>query len=312
MYSKNSFPKLKNKAILSPMAGITDVAFRTLAKKYGAALTYTEFVSSAGIVRNNKNTLNMVVTDKIEKPVAVQLFGNNIKEIIESAKILENKFDIIDVNCGCPAWKVIKTGAGSAMLNNIHKISKFINKLSSSVNKPVTLKIRTGINEKNINAVEVAKAAEDSGAAAIAIHGRTQKQGYSGYSDWDIIKKVKESVNIPVIGNGDVFSPEIFKKRLKESNVDYIMIARAAISNPFIFKQINDYLKFGNYEKENKIKLFFEYINLAEKYNLQFNLIKNHAINFTKGLKNSSRFREKLSKCKNINELKKLISNNQV
>ena len=308
MRTKNQFPKLKSRALLSPMAGVTDVAFRTLAKQYGAGLTYTEFVSSSGIVRNNKNTLKMVETSSIEKPVAVQLFGNNIEEVIEAAKLMEKTFDIIDINCGCPAWKVIKTGAGSAMLNDENKIGNFINKLSSSINKPVTLKIRTGIDDKKINAVKVAKIAEENGAAAIAIHGRTQKQGYNGIANWNIIKDVKDSVSIPVIGNGDIFTPEIFKEKLDFSNVDFIMIARAAIGNPFIFKQINEYLKNGTYEKKKPLEQFSEFIILAEKYDLPYKLIKNHAISFTKGLFKSSRIREELSKSNNIEEINNIFS----
>ena len=303
----SKFPKLSSKAILSPMAGVTDVGFRMLAKKYGAGLTYTEFVSSAGILRGNDNTLKMIETDLEEKPVGVQLFGNNLNEIVGAARIIEDNFDVIDVNCGCPAWKVIKTGAGSAMLNDKEKIGKFINKLASAVNKPVTLKIRTGINDKKINAVEIAKEAENSGAAAIAIHGRTQQQGYSGKADWEIISKVKEAVDIPVIGNGDVFSPETFKQRLEESNVDYIMIARAAIGNPFIFTQINEYIKKGKYEKKDPIEQFKEYLILAKKYNLNFNQIKTHAISFTKGIEKGSMIRDFLSKCKTLEDIKKAL-----
>lgn len=301
------FPKLEGKAVLSPMSGVTDVAFRALCRKYGASLTYTEFVSSAAIVRGNKSSLNMLKTDPSEKPVAVQLFGNSVEEIVEAAKLVEKEFDIIDVNCGCPAWKVIKTGAGSALLNNPEKISKFINKLASAINKPVTVKIRSGIDDKNINAVEVAKIAEDSGASAITIHGRTQKQGYSGQADWNIIKRVKESVNIPVIGNGDVFTPEVFKKRLEETNVDAIMIARGAMANPFIFKQIKDYLTKGSYQAPDKKELFLEYLKLAEKHYVDFSITKNHALQFTKGMNNSSKIRSELVKCKNVDELVKLF-----
>ena len=292
------------------MSGVTDVAFRTLSKKYGAGLTYTEFVSSAALVRGSKKSLEMIQTDKTEKPVAVQLFGNSIEEVVEAAKLVQNKFDIIDVNCGCPAWKVIKTGAGSDLLKDPKKISKFVNKLVSSVQKPITVKIRTGIDDKNINALKVAKVIEDSGASAIAIHGRTQKQGYSGKADWDIIKKVKESVNIPIIGNGDVFTPEDFKKKIEFSNVDYIMIARGAIGNPYIFRQINDYLKKGSYSQPDKIKLFLEYLELANKYNLSPFIIKSQAVNFTKGLEGSTKLRNEIMKLNSIEEFKGTIINN--
>jgi len=297
------FPKLSGKAVLSPMSGVTDVAFRTLAKKYGAALTYTEFVSGTSLVRGNKVSWKMVETDKSEKPVAVQLFGHNEEDVIEAARQLQEKFDIIDVNCGCPAWKVIKTGAGSEMLKQPEKIARFISKLVKAVNKPVTVKIRIGIDDENINAVQVAKLIEEAGAAAIAIHGRTQKQGYTGTANWDVIKKVKEAVSIPVIGNGDVFTPEQFKKRLEESGVDAIMIARGAMGNPYIFKQIDDYMKTGIYEKVSPIQLFFEYLELAKKHNIRFNEIKGHAIMFTKGIVGGNNLRQKLAQCRTLEEI---------
>jgi len=302
------FPKLKGKAMLSPMAGVTDVAFRELCKKYGAALTCTEFLNSTAIVKKNTRTLEMLKKSDLEIPSQVQLFGNNVEQVIAAAKYCEKYFDIIDVNCGCPAWKVIKTGAGSELLKSPEKIGDFILALSKSINKPVTLKIRKGINDKNINAVEIAKIAEKSGAAAIGIHGRTQSQGYSGKADWDIIREVKKAVNIPVIGNGDVFTPEDFKKRLEESKVDYILVARAAIGNPYIFKQINDYLETGKYKKTpNKLKLFSEYLELAEKYNVNFKQIKSHAINFTKGIEKGAILRKELSMCKTLEELKNIL-----
>jgi len=307
MRSKNDFPKLESPAILSPMAGVTDVAFRTLCKRYGAGLTYTEFVSGTAIVKGYNKTLKMIETDNTEKPVAVQLFGNSIDDVVSAAKLIQDKFDIIDVNCGCPAWKVIKTGAGSEMLRSPEKIAAFISKLVDAVNKPITVKIRAGIDENSINAVEVAKLIERAGAAAIAIHGRTQQQGYSGKADWEIIKKVKENVNIPVIGNGDVFTPEDFKEKLEFSKVDFIMIARGAIGNPFIFQQINDYLKKGFYEKDNRLIHFNEYLELAEKYNIDFSDIKRHAISFTKTIQKGALLREKISLSKNLVDLKEII-----
>ena len=303
------FPKFKGKAVLSPMAGVTDVAFRTLCKKYKAAITYTEFLSSTAIVRNNKKTWEMLKTSEIEKPVAVQLFGNNEKEVIQAAKNIQNNFDIIDINCGCPAWKVIRTGAGSELLKEPKKIANFINKLSSSINIPVSLKIRSGIDNNNINAIEVARLAEENGAAAIAIHGRTQKQGYTGTADWDIIKEIKEQVKIPVIGNGDIFTPEQFKEKLNFSKVDAIMIGRGAISNPYIFQQIEDYLKTNKYKSKDKKELFLEYLELSKEFNINYSLVKNHAISFTKGIEGGSKIRDKLAKVKSIKEIENIYDN---
>lgn len=303
------FPKLDSQAILSPMAGVTDVAFRTLCKRYGAALTCTEFVSSTALVRGSEKTQEMLATDPSEKPVAVQLFGSSEEDIVASAQLVEKDFDIIDLNCGCPAWKVIKTGAGSALLNDPEKIGSFLKKIVDSVNKPVTVKIRAGINHESINAVAVARAAEKAGAAAIAIHGRTQKQGYSGLSDWDIIKEVKDAVSIPVIGNGDVFSPEDFKEKLEYSGVDAILIARGAIGNPYIFRQIDDYLRTGKYEKEdNRLQHFFEYLELAKQHNIRLGQIKGHAIAFTKGMRGGAKLRQELGQTKTLEELEKIIT----
>jgi tRNA-dihydrouridine synthase B len=301
------FPKLKGKAVLSPMAGVTDVAFRALCREYGAALTYTEFVNGTSLVRGSQKAQEMVRTDPIEKPVAVQLFGNSVADVIEAAKQMEDKFDIIDINCGCPAWKVIKVGAGSEMLKNPAGITSFVNKLTEAINKPVTIKIRTGIDDTHINAVEIAKCAEDAGAAAVAIHGRTQKQGYRGVANWDIIKDVKDAVNIPVIGNGDVTTPEIFKERLEQSGVDAIMIARGAIGNPYLFTQINEFMKKGTYEANDRIKHFSRYLYYAEKYDMHFELIRQHAMGFTKEVAGGARKREAISKSNSIEALKEIL-----
>lgn len=307
MKEKLTFPKLSSPAILSPMAGITDVAFRELCKKYGAGMTCTEFVSGTAIVRGSKKVYLNIQTSKIEKPVVVQLFGKDFNDVVSAAKIVEKDFDIIDINCGCPAWKVIKSGAGSEMLKNPKGIAELVSLLVKNTKKPITVKLRLGIDENSINVIEVAKLCEIAGAAAITIHGRTQKQGYSGKADWEMIKKVKQSVNIPVIGNGDIFTPEDFKEKLEYSKVDVIMIARGAVGNPYIFQQINDYLTTGKYDHKNKVEQFFEYLELAEKYKISFFQIKNHAISFTKGIQGGAELRNRLSNCKDIRELKKIL-----
>ncbi len=298
-----TFPKLKGQAILSPMAGVTDVAFRALCKKYGAAMTCTEFLHSTAINRRNKKTLKMLATDPIENPKQIQLFGASIDEVVKAAKFVEKDFDLIDINCGCPVWKVIKTGAGSELMKNPKELGELITKLNKAVKIPVTIKIRAGIDDKNLNALEVAKIAEKAGAAAIAIHARTQKQGYSGKADWNIIKNVKKELKIPIIGNGDVFTPEDFKKRIEESNVDYILIARGAIGNPYVFKQINDYMKTGSYDHKDPLDLFDEYLKLAKKHKIEFSQIKAQAVNFTKGIRGAAKLRQQLVTSKNLKDL---------
>jgi nifR3 family TIM-barrel protein len=302
------FPKLKSPVLLSPMAGVTDVAFRALAKRYGAGLTYTEFVSSAGIVRGDVASMGILKTSPEEKPVAVQLFGNNVEEVVAAARIVQEKFDVIDVNCGCPAWKVIKTGAGSALLNNPEMIGEFIRTLSSAIERPVTVKLRAGITEKAKNAVEVAKIAEKNGAAAIALHGRTQQQGYSGKADWSIIKAVKQAVAIPVIGNGDVFTPEDFKRRMEESKVDYIMVARGAMGNPYLCRQINDYREKGEYDAKSGSEQFVEYLQLARMYEVPFSIVKNHASNFTKEVVGGAKVRLSISQSKTIGDVEEILT----
>jgi nifR3 family TIM-barrel protein len=306
------FSKLSEKLILAPMHDITNIAFRLMCKKYGAALVSTELLSANAIARENNAVMSLALSCKEEKPVACQIFSNNTENMVESAKILERKgFDSIDINFGCPSKKIMQQGGGGALLKRKNKIYEIVKEVSKSVNIPVTVKIRLGVDKKNINVLEVAKLCEEAGASAVIIHGRTVDQGYSGKADWNLIKEVKENVKIPVIGNGDVIDGKSAKEMLEEIKCDYVMIGRAAIGNPFIFKEINEYLKTGEIikqTKEEKIKDYFEYIELAKKYNI-FSVkdAKLRAQEFTKGIVGSSKLRQRLNKIRNWEEIESLI-----
>lgn len=305
------FPKLKSKIILAPMHNITNLAFRLLCKKYEAGLCSTELLSGNAIARGNKAAMKNTLTDKKERPVVAQIFSQNVDNIIKSAKILEKDFDIIDFNCGCPSVRILSQGAGAALLKRKKKIAEIIKALSSAVKVPVSVKIRSGIDKNSINAVEIAKICKENGASAIIVHPRTVDQGYSGKADWNIIKEVKKAVIIPVIGNGDVVDGESAKDMLEQTECDYVMIGRAAIGNPFIFKQINEYLKSGKIIKQNakeKIADYFEYIKLTKKYKI-FSVLdaRLKAQEFTKGLEGSSKLRRKLNNVKTWEEVERLM-----
>jgi len=307
------FPSLKSKIILAPMYNITNVAFRLLCKKYGARLVSTELLSANAISRKNKAVMRLALTTKSEKPVVAQIFGQNTENIVKAAKILEKDFDIIDFNLGCPSKKIMAQGSGGALLKRKNKIKEIVGELSKAVKIPITVKIRSGF-ENNINAVEIAKICEKAGALAIIVHARTVEQGYSGKTDWRVIREVKDSVKIPVIGNGGVWNGEDAKHMLNETGCDYVMIGRAAIGNPFIFKQINYYLETGKngkqvfQEKKERIADFFEYIKLAKKHKI-FSVMdaKLRAQEFTKGLAGSSRLRRELNKIKTWEEIENLM-----
>jgi tRNA-dihydrouridine synthase B len=305
------FPKLYGKLILAPMHNITNIAFRLMCKKYGAALVSTELLSANAISRKNKAVIELAKTDKSEGPVAIQLFSQNTECIIKAAKIVQENFDVIYFNLGCPSEKIMAQGSGGALLKRKNKIAEIISELTRNTDIPVCPKIRSGVDKKNINAIEIAKICEESGASAIIIHARTVDQGYSGKADWKIIKEIKKSIKIPVVGNGDVFTGEDAKKMFEETKCDYIMIGRAAIGNPFIFKKINHYLKTGEAIKqtrEEKIKDYFEYIKLAKKYNV-FSIkdAKQKAFEFTKGLPESSKLRQKLNRVKDFETIELLM-----
>jgi tRNA-dihydrouridine synthase B len=239
--------------VLAPMAGVTDLPFRLLAKEMGCSLLYSEMVSDKGLLHNNCHTFDMLRIDDRERPVAVQIFGSEPAPMAAAARIVAGAgADIIDINMGCPTPKIVKNGEGSALMRRPELARDIIAAVAGAVTVPVTVKIRKGWDEASVNAVEVAALAEQAGAAAIAVHGRTREQFYAGQADWDIIRRVKERVRIPVIGNGDVRSPEDAARLLAYTGCDAVMVGRAAQGNPWIFRQIGEYLASGGYRRRRR------------------------------------------------------------
>ncbi len=300
--------KLKNNLVLAPMVGINDTAFRILCKKHGASLVCTEMINANAIFKKNKATIKKLDISKEERPISIQLFGTNIKMLEYAAKITEKHADIIDINFGCPDTKILSQGSGAALLKRPKKIYEIVNTIVKSVSIPITAKIRL-----NNNYIEIVKLIESAGASAVIVHGRTVSQGYSGKANLDAIKKIKEKVSIPVIGNGDINSGESAKNMLNKTRCDFLMVGRAAMTNPNIFNEINYYLK-NNKEKvisnKEKIELFFEYLELVKKFeSTKFISLKRHALNFSRGMKNCVKLRTKISTAKNIEEIEGDLNN---
>ena len=309
--------ELENNILLAPMAGITDLPFRKIAKKQGASLVYTEMVSSKAIFHNDEKTKKLLNMQGEERPIAVQIFGSDVESMVYAAKYVEPLADIIDINMGCPAPKVVKNGDGSKLLLNLDLAEEIVKEVVENVNKPVTVKMRKGWNNSNIVAVEAAKRFEKAGASAITIHGRTREEYYSGSCDLEIIKRVKEAVSIPVIGNGDIKDVSSAIKMFEYTGVDGIMIGRATLGNPWIFREIIEGLK--NEDKnyiiqilnQERLETILEHINLEIEEKGEYVAIREmrkHISGYTKKLPNSSKFREEMNKIEDKNELIKFIT----
>ncbi len=306
---------LPNNLILAPMAGVTDLPFRLLCKEQGAGLLCMEMVSAKAILYKNRNTEELLTIDPRETPVSLQLFGSDPDIISEMAKQIEERpFDMLDINMGCPVPKVVNNGDGSALMKNPVLAGKIIEKTARAIKKPVTVKIRKGFDDAHINAVEMAHIAQESGAAAIAVHGRTREQFYSGKADWDIIRQVKEAVSIPVIGNGDIHTAEDVIAMERQTGCDGFMIARGAEGNPWIFKQILHYFETGEALAKPSFAEVTEMLLRHAKMQMEFKgeytgirEIRKHAAWYTAGYRNSSKLRGRINEVENFEELQALF-----
>ena len=313
-------PKFSSRAFLAPMAGVSDPALRLQCKQMGAGLVVTEFTNIHSIVAKEKQLKDHMkkITEFIEysdqeRPLSIQLFGSDLSVLEQAAKIVEPYFDIIDYNMGCPAPHITQQMAGGALLQQTNLTQQIFQTLVSAVKKPVTLKIRSGVTDASrFLFKEIAEIAEDEGIQMITLHPRTVNQGYSGTADWNLIKELKEISGIPIVGNGDITTPEDAKNMLDETNCDYVMIGRGAMGNPFLFEQINDYLKTNTYKEysfKDRLDSFFDYLHLTDQYKIKFANLKSQAMRFTKGMNGGSKLRAKITVSTNIGELEQIMTN---
>ncbi len=301
--------------ILAPMAGVTDLPFRLLCKEQGAGLLCMEMISAKALQYNNKNTRALLSIHPEEYPVSLQLFGSEPKIIAEQAKRIEElEFQILDINMGCPVPKVVKNGEGSALMKNPKLVYNIVAETVKAIQKPVTVKIRKGFDEASANAVEIAKIIEEAGGAAVAVHGRTREQYYSGKADWEIIRRVKEAVQIPVIGNGDVFSVESAERMQKETGCDGVMIGRGAMGNPWIFRELAAYKETGEKPAQPDIAEVKEMILRHALLQIEFKgeyqgmrEMRKHAAWYTKGMKGAAKLRDKINQTESYEQLKELL-----
>lgn len=307
---------IENNLVLAPMAGVTDFPFRKICREMGCGLLYTEMVSAKAILYKNKNTEPLLETDESEHPIAVQIFGSEPEIMGDMARKLEEErdFDIIDVNMGCPVPKIVNNHEGSALMREPELVAAILKNIVSKVTKPVTIKIRKGFDDAHVNAVEIAKVAEDCGVSAVAVHGRTREQYYSGKADYKIIAEVKKSVGIPVIGNGDISCAEDVKRMYEETGCDGFMIGRAARGNPWIFREISSYIKTGKAceapDMEQVKKMILRHAEMLIKCKGEYTGIREmrkHVAWYTAGMPHSSILRNKVNQLESYEELKRLI-----
>jgi nifR3 family TIM-barrel protein len=305
-----TYPLLRSKYLLAPMAGVTDSAFRTLCKEQGAGMTFTEFISAEAIIRDNAVSRKLLMISRDEEPVGCQIFGSDPSSVEQAAKFVEPLVDAVDFNMGCPAWHVFSQGSGCSLMQEPEAVRELLTRMRAVITKPLSVKIRAGINEHTINCVEIAKIAEECGVDAITVHPRTQKQGYSGKADWTLIKAVKEAVSIPVYGNGDVRTPEDAQRMLTETGCDAVMIGRAGKDNPWLFRQCLEYERTGTYTPvtdEERLALLARYLELATQHATDFARVRMQVAFFTKGMSGGAALRSALLKAASVDELRTLF-----
>lgn len=308
--------ELSNRYILAPMAGVTDLPFRLLCKEQGAGLLCMEMISAKALRYNNRNTKELLEIDPKEYPVSLQLFGSEPDIMAEQAKRIEElPFQILDINMGCPVPKVVKNGEGAALMKNPGLVYDIVHKVSRAIEKPVTVKIRKGFDDDQVNAVEIAKIVEEAGGAAVAVHGRTREQYYSGCADWEIIRRVKDAVSIPVIGNGDVTSGQRALDMLEQTGCDGVMIGRGCQGNPWIFRELLEYEETGRIpERPSKSQIrdiMLRHARLQMEFKgdyLGIREMRKHVAWYTKGMEGSAKLRDEINKVENYEELEKLLA----
>ena len=307
--------ELENNLVLAPMAGVTDMSFRQLCREQGCGLLVTEMVSAKAILYKNRNTKDLMAIGEGERPVSLQLFGSDPEIVSNIAHQVEDgPYDIIDLNMGCPVPKIVGNGEGSALMRNPKLVEELLSALVKKVHKPVTVKFRKGFDDDHVNAVEIAKIAESCGVAAVAVHGRTREQYYSGKADWDIIRQVKEAVKIPVIGNGDVTSPEAARQLMETTGCDGIMIGRGAQGNPWIFRQILHWMETGEEESKPDLEevkaMILRHARMLVEYKGAYTGIREmrkHVAWYTAGYPNSAKLRARVNEIESLEALEHLI-----